>query len=137
MAKHKRMERGSYRWHPQETKDCPTCRKPRAAKLYLDDEGQLLSISRVSRCARRVVDFSIGVQTYHKTRTKFVYVVRACTAHANYHWHWWHFLRVNEIEVEPKRLLDTQDDLNAAYTDASHNVIPRALEWRDLWARRK
>lgn len=136
MGRHDRLDSGSFRFHENGDKVCDDCFRPRALKLFLDDEFITRGIARTWFCKDNPVDFSIGVMTFSSVRKCFVDVMRACSAHANYHVHWWHHLKVNEKSVQEHYPLNTQDDVIAAHQDASANVFPRYTEWKAKWSRR-
>lgn len=131
---HTRLEQGAFRYHRD---PCPDCSRPPAAKLFVDDDNQVRSVVRTAFCNRKPVDFSIGLMVWSGPRKSFTYAIRACSAHANYHVHWWHKLRQSEVRVTSLFLLMDQDDVIRAHRDAAFNVLSRYEEWRDKWNAKK
>lgn len=134
---HNRVTRGDFQYHDDGSSECPDCERRPVVKMMLDDENLVHGLARTHFCRREPINFSIGVQVWSGPRKQYVYAIRACSSHANYHVHWWHHLKVNEVGVDEKFKLDSREDVKRAYVDASANVFPRFEDWRARWAARK
>lgn len=128
--KHNTLEQGSM-YHPK----CDSCTETRPAlKFYLDFDDPLRVIERHIKCDNFVWDFSIGLHGLHPALKKETSIVRACSAHANYHVHWWDYLYPRRDQV-PKSyaVLDNEEKADHAYHDAVTYVIDDAFERRAQW----
>ncbi|NWL35185.1 hypothetical protein DM791_20130 [Paenarthrobacter nitroguajacolicus] len=118
---------------------CEGCRETRPAlKTYIDTEDLLVSVERYIQCGAFVWDFSVGLLATHKVTNSLENVVRACSAHSNYHLHKWNYLYPRKKLVpESFCMLDNEEQAHEASIDSYDRVIVEAVEWRDAWRTRK
>lgn len=121
-------------------KKCDQCQQEGSGlKVPLTDE--LLTITRVCYCASlddAPVSFSLMVMGKHRLSKKFAHIVRACSSHANYHWHLWTYLRpAKEASKQDLKPLNSVEDVTMALRHASIEIVERAFEWEDQWLPRK
>lgn len=110
-------------------------------KTVLDDEGKILLIDRHVECSKTVLgkslmyNFSLGLQHYHPDLNRLTYVIRACSAHYNFHYHRWLYTHpaMNRGIVEGGRPLNSILESHGAYHEAldyvSANFYERIEEW--------
>ncbi|QOT16022.1 hypothetical protein [Paenarthrobacter sp. YJN-5] len=127
---HKSLEQGLL--HHEK---CDGCLETRPAlKTYIDTEDTLLSVERYIQCGSFVWDFSVGLLAEHRATKGLENVVRACSAHANYHLHRWEYLFPRRKQVpESLAMLDNEEQAHEASLDAYSRVIVDAVEWRETW----
>lgn len=134
MKAHGRLQAGRFRYHSD---PCPTCWRPPPVKVYLDDAKEVKGINRTFFCDDAPVNFSIGLMVWASFRSKFTDAIRACSAHSNYHVHWWHKLSLSETRIVEQYVLDDLDDVLRAHAHASANIFGRYEDWRTAWNARK
>lgn len=104
------------------------------------DEG-LLSITRVRFCESfedSPVNFNVMLMADHKVTKKLEHIVRACSSHANYHWHMWNYLKPKKpYSVREFGTIDSVDRMASALGDAQLNILEQAIEWRESWLPKK
>ncbi|MGV3017674.1 hypothetical protein, partial [Rothia sp. 88186D007BW] len=80
-----------------------------------------------------VVNFSVGLMAYHTPLKGVVDVIRACSAHENFHYHVGDYLRPKKkLPARGIRVLNSAEDSHEAYDEACSYVIGEAFErWRE------
>ena len=118
---------------------CENCRETRPAlKIQIDDEDPLVSIERYIACGTFVWNFSVGLRAMHHVTKAMEDVVRACSAHANYHVHFWNYLYPRrKLVPESLGVLDNEEQAHVASMDAYSRVVSDAVERREEWRARK
>ncbi|WP_104044812.1 hypothetical protein [Arthrobacter sp. ZGTC412] len=115
---------------------CVPTRPP--LKMSLDEDDLLIAIDRHTRCEGFVWDFSVGLMADHKVTRMMEHVVRACSAHANYHLHKGNYLRPKKLKVSKTfGTLDNEQEADDAYNQSAMTIIGDAIEWRDRWRQGK
>lgn len=124
---------------------CEECTETIPAIRYaLDDDQQLEAIDRHITCASfsrenpLVVNFSVGLQAYHPPLGAKTDVIRACSAHNNFHYHVGDYLRPKKkLPAQSMRELHSAQDSQEAYDEACTYIIAGAYErWRE-WQPKK
>lgn len=118
---------------------CEKCVETRPAiKMYIDNDDPLVAIDRNTQCSGHVWDFSVGLMAHHSVTKTMEHVVRACSAHSNYHLHEGDFLRPRKPKVSKTfGTLDNEEQAHQAYLDSTMRIIGDAVEWRDQWRPKK
>lgn len=121
---------------------CSQCAEGSATiKTMLDDEGKTLLIDRHITCPTTIpgkiliYNFSIGLLHYHPVLNGLTHVIRACSAHYNFHYHRWFYKHPTQNRgiVEGIRPLNSILESHEAYREAldyiSVNFYERIEEW--------
>lgn len=122
-------------------KDCPDCSETRPAiRFYIDNEHGLEVVDRHTECGQYTFDFSVALHVPHPAarlqNKPNPYVVRGCSAHANFHFHLREFLKAmnkNDI-IKEQGPLNTLQEATEAYDIAMHTVCTEGIErWWETW----
>lgn len=134
MANHK-VAHGTFKIHEHGNDACDQCSRPAALHIDLGDGTRL--IARTFLCKDEPVDFSHGLQIMSPELKEMLYIIRTCTAHANFHIHRTNRFSGRRDLVQERFTLDTREDVSEAYRESAATLMPNVGKWRKQWSQKQ